>query len=547
MDETLTFSPGGLLSVPVLVRTLDDESSPEGEPTEYVRLVLSGASAVDPAVAPRLHPDHWKADGEIFDDEAEVSVSDVTAVGVAEGNPVEFRVTLDRGPAADVKLDYAFGLDGRLGAHQATQAVGGSCEDGKDYLGANGLVVITAFTEKATFLVPTCPDVLVEHGETFWVGLSRAANGGEVVVPAGTGTWGTVRNDDIPVVSVSPAAAEGTEGQAVRFTVGLTVDRLPAQLSENIAVDYTIGGYGTYPATAPGEPGADFAVTLGTAPPTVLSGSTLEGPLVFTATPAVTEHVFEAQLLADHLLEDSETFQLDLHSLSDPVSAAVFEDTDDNPNTDNSFAVGTITDDAPPVLSVSGFIGPEDSDQSFTVSLARARTGEEVSVGYEITGGTGIGEAAPPGSAHPDFCVVCDPDVPEDVLSGTLIFPDGTAPRTVGVSLLPDAVREDPETLRLTLRNPAAPSCSTTMLVAPGVQAYAEGTIDDVDAPYLFVGNTSAREGVPLMFTVALCNPVPGEEVTVKYQTVERSAKAGLAFVAVDGTLTFPAACMPRR
>ena len=81
--------------------------------------------------------------------------------------------------------------------------------------------------------------------------------------------------------------------------------------------------------------------------------------------------------------------------------------------------------------------------------------------------------------------------------------------------------------------------------VAAGVQAYAEGTIDDVDAPYLFVGNTSAREGVPLMFTVALCNPIRGQEVTVEYETVERSAKAGLAFVAVDGTLTFPADMLP--
>ena len=539
VERTLNFAPGGLLSVPVRVGTLDDESSPEGEPTEYVRLVLSepvlsDPSAVAPAVAPRLHTERGTADGAIFDDEAEVSVRDVTAVGVAEGNPVEFRVTLDRGPAADVTLDYTLGPD-LVGAHQGTQAAGSSCTDGDDYVGAAGQVVIAAFSLEATFEVQTCGDVLVEHHETFWVGLSRATDGGEVVVPENTGTRGTIRNDDIPVVSIvaDPSDATGVEGQTLEFAVSVTVNDQPAQLSENIFVDYTIGGYGPNPATAPAPdaPDADFAVRLGTAPPTVLSG-TLEFTAATPGVAAVTEHVFEAELIADYLVEVDETFVVDLDNLDDPVRAAVFEDTDDDPDTDDSFAVGTIEDDAPPVLSVSGFRGREDSDQSFTVSLAGARSGDEVSVGYEITGGTGAGDAtegvdyeAAPGSA----------------LSGTLIFPDDTAPRTVGVRLLADTVREVPETLRLTLRDPVMAVLFDHDAVADGVQAYAEGTIDDFDPPYLFVGNTEAREGVPLMFTVALCNPVSGQEVTVKYETVERSAKEGLAFLEAADTLTFPA------
>ena len=547
VDETLTFSPGGLLSVPVRVRTLDDVSSPEGEPTEYVRLILSDASAVDPAVdlavVPRLHTKRWKADGEIFDDEAEVLVSDVTVEDAAEGDPVVFRVTLDRAPAADVTLDYTLGPD-LVGAHQGTQAAGSSCTDGDDYVGAAGQVVIAAFSQQSQFSVPTCDDVLVEHGETFWVGLSRAENGGEVVVPENTGTRGTIRNDDIPVVSIvadppdaaDPSDATGVEGQdaPLKFTVGLTVDSDPAQLSEDMTVDYTIGGYGTDSATAPDAPDADFAVTLDTATPADLSGSTLEGRLTFTAgtpvTPAVTEHVFAVQLLADYLPEHTETFQLDLHNLNDPTGAAVFEDTDGDLNTDDSFAVGTIEDDAPPVLSVSGFTGREDSDQSFTVSLAGARFGKTVMVDYAITGGTGAGQAtedvdyeAAPGSA----------------LSGTLSFPDDTVPRTVGVRLLPDTVRENPETLTIALSN-------ARNAYLDSAAATATGTIDDADPPYLFVGNTSAREGVPLTFTVALCNPVLGEEVTVKYETVERSAKAGLAFLEVDDTLTFPADMLPQ-
>ena len=303
-DGMLSFSRGGPLSVLVPVVTLDDVLSPVGEPTECVRLVLS-----DPPeeAAPPLHSVRWEADGRIVDDEAEVSVSDVTAVDAAEGDPVVFRVALDKEPAADVTLGYTLGPDAREGAHGATPAAGGSCADGEDYLGATGQVTIAALSLEATFEVQTCEDVLVERGETFWVGLSR--DGGEVVVPAGTGAHGTIRDDDVPVISVSPATVEGTEGDRLAFTVGLSVDGGPAQLSEDMTVAYGIGGGGSDPATAPGEPGADYGVTLDTA----ALGSTLQGTLSFTAATPGTEHVFEVELLADHLLEDPETFVLRLN------------------------------------------------------------------------------------------------------------------------------------------------------------------------------------------------------------------------------------------
>ena len=231
VDLMLTFRPGESLSIPVPVVTIDDVGSPVGEVTEHVRLILSDRSTG----APPLHGVRWKADGVIVDDEATVSlIVDVTPVDAAEGAPVVFRVALDKEPAADVTLDYTLGLDGRLGAHQATQAAGGSCGVGDDYLGATGQVVIAALSRQETFEVATCVDVLVERDETFWVGLSRATDGGEVVVPADTGAHGTIRNDDIPVISVSPATAEGTEGDRLAFTVRLTVGGQPAQLTEDV-------------------------------------------------------------------------------------------------------------------------------------------------------------------------------------------------------------------------------------------------------------------------------------------------------------------------
>ena len=227
----------------------------------------------------------------------------------------------------------------------------------------------------------------------------------------------------------------------------------------------------------------------------------------------------------------------------DPVGTAVFEDRDSVPGTDDSYAVGTIEDDAPPVLSVSDFTGSEGSDQSFVVSLANARPGEDVTVDYVIAG-AGAHPATDPvtGATLHDYVVGSDPQsVPDSsLLSGTLTFPSAVNERSVGVRLLADISQEDPETLRLTLQNPAGAALSDRDPVAVGVQAFGEGIIADVDSPWLSVDDTSAREGEPLVFTVTLCNPVPGEAPGVWYRTLARSAAWGRDFTPVSGTVVFP-------
>ena len=537
VDLVLTFIPGGPLNVPVQVVTLDDVGSPVGEVTEHVRLILSDRSAD----APPLHGVRWEADGEILDDEATVSsIVDVTPADAAEGAPVVFRVALDKEPAADVTLDYTLGLDDRPGAHQATQAAGGSCGVGDDYLGATGQVVIAAPSrqatfEVATFEVATCEDVLVERDETFWVGLSRG--GGEVVVPAGTGAHGTIRNDDIPVVSVSPATAEGTEGDRLAFTVGLTVDGQPAQLTEDVAVAYGISGDGSDPATAPGEPDADYGVTLDTA----ALGSMLQGTLSFTAAapgvPPVTEHVFEVELLADHLLEGPETFVLRL-SDGDPSDGLLLAD---------ASAAGTIVDDAPPVLFVDDFTGPEGTVQRFTVTLSGARAGETVTVVYEITGGAGVGEATAPGSSDPaDFePVPVGPAEGGDVRPGRPMpnqLPRGGEPAR---DYVPDEGRDaapDHQPQSSPLRQPPTASTRSTRRHhrrrGPAVL-----TVDDFTGP----------EGSDEFFTVSLANPRAGETVTVDYVIAGAGASPAMdpavgatvhdytaASGSLSGTLTFP-------
>ena len=676
----------GVVAIDVVVQTVDDS---EGEDTETFRLVLENEAGAPLGSTA-------EAVGTIIDDEVRVSVANVSAQEGDASTPgtLQFQVVLDRAPNADLSLRYELvDPDPSLPLDTAQRGRPPVCAPDVDYLNVDPApATLTITWPHADPLVAVdlpdvtiCGDSVVEPDETLWLSM-WVPTGGEAVMEHDGGAFGTILNDDTPVVSIvaDPPDATGVEGQAdpLKFTVGLTVDGRPAQLIEDVTVDYEIGGYGAEAASAPGEPDADYAVslyavTLDTPIPAVLSGPTLLGTLVFTpgtpVTPAVTEHVFEAELLADDVPEDPETFRLDLGNLRNPVGAAVFDDTDDDPATDDSFAVGTIEDDPPPVLSVSGFTGPEDSTRSFTVELdmaprtgetvmvdyaitggtgagqatedvdyeaapgsalsgplsfgagVTARTvavtlladyvldegdetlrltltnpsgavlsgsdrdniideidgvgtiedvdppvlsvsdftgpegtnqsffvtlanarGEEVRVGYETTGGTGIGEARPPGSEHPDFCVVCNPAVPDDVLSGTLTFPVGTARRSVEVSLLLDAVAEVDETLRLTLRNPDRAALLDRDPVA-GVQAYGVGTIVDVDGPYLFVGNTSAREGETLTFTVALCNPIGGQEVTVDYETRAHSTVARLDFEAAADSLTFPAALGTQR
>ena len=511
----------GVVAIDVVVQTVDDYV---GEDTETFRLVLENEAGAPLGSTA-------EAVGTIIDDEVRVSVANVSAQEGDASTPgtLQFQVVLDPAPNADLSLRYELvDPDPSLLLDTAQRGTPPCVLDVDDYLDvdpAPATLIITWPRDDPLVAVDLpdvtiCGDSVVEPDETLWLSM-WVPTGGEAVMEDDGGAFGTILNDDTPVIIVDDeTASEAPAGGMLVFAVRVEVDGSAAVLDEDVTVQYDIVGHsGTDSATAVD----DFRAP---------SPGTLSDTLTFAAG-GDTEIAVPVELLADYLPENTETFRL---VLSNPSANAELFDRDPNNSIDEPYAVGTITDDAPPVLSVSGFRGPEDSSQSFTVELDMApRAGETVMVDYAITGGTGTGQAAVPGSARPDFCVECDPDVPEDGLSGTLIFPGGTAPRTVGVSLLRDTAPEGPETLTIALSN-------ARNAYLDSAAATATGTIDDVDPPYLFVGNTSAREGVPLTFTVALCNPVLGQEVTVKYETVERSAKAGLAFEAVDDTLTFSAA-----
>ena len=523
----LTFPAGvrsdGDLTLEVLVRTVDDKASPEGEPTEVVVLELSGESG-----AP-VRQEHGLRGGRILDDEATLTAADASTV---EGNDPDafeelvFRLGLDRAPTAPVVVGYELRDDMRSQSHGAT--AGSDCAvAGTDYLlwdhpvnpgefTRKGTVTIDAGVQRASIpAVRICGDRLVEHEETLRLEVTVVSGEAiEAPPPDDSGAWGTILNDDdIPVVSIEPAQAEGVEGQDERleFTVRLSGRDLngnvhTVEIIEDITVDYTIGG-SSATATAPGLPDADYAVTLDGA-----ELDALEGRLRFTAgRPAVTEHVFAVQLLADYLPEVRETLRLELHSLNDPTGAAVVGDGD--PATDDSHADAAIVEDPPPALTVDSGGDREGETVVFTVTLAHPR-GKTVVVPYSLVGGTGAGEA----TAGTDFEAVA----PARLTGGTLMFGPAVTDteRTVEVRLLHDTVDDPREAFRLELLELGDP----TMAVRadsdpdePGDQFYGVGTITNVDPPALSVGDFTGPEGTDGSFVVTLANARTDETVTVDY------------------------------
>ena len=559
-DDPVTFAPGEH-TVDIEVVTIDDDASPEPEDTETFKLVAS--NAVGAALCAQTGA--REAVGTILDDEATLSVADASVVeGNDPGvfNELVFELSLDKAASAPVVVQYELQRDTRSLAHAAT--AGDDCAAaGVDYLWWDDPIDPGTFTSAGTVTITTraqqvslpgvriCGDRLVEHAETLWLVVAVIA--GEAVVPEPElpdppregRALGTIKNDDdIPVIVVEPAAATGTEGtecgtstHTLVFTVSLEGRDLDGnvhdvELEEDITVGYTVGG-GT--AVAPGEPDADYTVAVDGDPP---DPGALDGTLTFNAAapgmPAITEHSLVVELRADYLVEDPETLRLDLHTLEDPTGAAEFADRDADPGTDDSHAVATIVDCPPPALTVDSVGGREGDTVTFTVTLADPRGGETVTVPYSLVGGTGAGEAA----AGDDF----EPVDPALLTGGTLTFGPAVTDtaQTVAVSLLHDTVDEAVEEFRLELGTPTGAVLADSDPDTVGDQFYGVGTILDVEPPGLVVDNPRASEGYPLTFTVTLCRPRSGEDVTVTYDVSEYSADEGLDFEAVpQGMLEF--------
>ena len=214
----------------------------------------------------------------VDDDTATLTVSDSAGL---EGEALAFALTLSQPVPEAVTLAY-------------TTQDGTATVADEDYVPATtGSLTLSPGTTTGTLTVPTTADPMVEPDETFTVTLSAAGSRVEVSEPVATGT---IRNDDVAHVQVSNI--EGIEGETLTFTVTLS-----APVYTDVVLAYTT------------QDGTATVADDDYVPAT--TGSRLTVPAR-----ATTEQT-AVQTIADGLLEDDETFTVQLRLTADTVAGVV--------------------------------------------------------------------------------------------------------------------------------------------------------------------------------------------------------------------------------
>ena len=468
--QTLTFAANET-SMDIVVTVLDDAII---EPNETVEVVLA-----NPTGNPVLGLS--SALGTILDDDTPgLSVAD--ASGSESAGQLVFTVTLDRASAEEVTVEYTTS-DDTVGPNPATA--------GTDYTAITTAQTLTfaANVTSMDIVVTVADDSAIEPDETFILTL---ANPTGATIATGTAT-GTIRNDDVPGLSVADASGSESAGQLV-FTV--TLDHASA---EEVTVEYTTSDdtVGPNPATA----GTDYTA-ITTAQTLTFAANVTSMDIVVTVTD-------------DSAIEPDETFIL---TLANPNGATIATGT----------ATGTIRNDDVPGLSVADASGLESAGRLvFTVTLEPA-SDQQVTVEYTTSDDT-VGPN--PATAGTDYTAI--------TTARTLTFAANVTSMDIVVTVANDSAIEPDETFILTLANPNGATIAT---------GTATGTIRNDDAPGLSVADASGSESAGrLVFTVTL-DHASAEEVTVEYTTSDDTvgpnpATAGTDYTAITTaqTLTFAA------
>ena len=199
---TLTFSAGQRTAT--IEVTVIDDSDEEQDETFKVRLINPvGATIEDDEGIGTIHDDDGDDRRPRPPRGPTLSIDDVT---VDEGaRSADFTVTMNIASGQPVKVAYA--------------TADGTATAGADYRKTSGSLTIKAGQRTATIRVRVIDDRVAEEDETFTVTLSKAT-GAAIADAEGVGT---IRDDDLPAVSVSYGAAsyQVVEGESVEVAVVL--------------------------------------------------------------------------------------------------------------------------------------------------------------------------------------------------------------------------------------------------------------------------------------------------------------------------------------
>lgn len=406
-----------------------------------------------------------------------VKISDVSQdEGNAGTKTFTFNVTLSNAHDKTVTVDYVTSN----GTAKAAD---------NDYEPANGTLTFNPGETSKTVSVTVNGDTQAELDETFIVNLSKATN---AIITDAAGV-GTILNDDgVPSLRISDVTVtEGSNGQITKAIVKVTLN---GALDEELTVNYATADGGAVGGAVAGQ---DYTAASGT----------------LTFEPGETEKTIEIDILGDNTVEGEEAFFVNLTNPSLDADVVVV--------TDNNGKVTITDDDVAPTVSINNVTKTEGDAGStaftFTLTLNKAAT-ETATVDFEVADGTAL-----------------ETDNDYTATTGTVTFNPGEKTKTITVNVTGDTKLEGNETFFVNLLNPQQ------LAIADG---QGQGTITNDDAGSTITISTPdpVIEGDAgtknMVFNVTL-SAASGLPVTVQFQTVNGTAKAGEDYVAQSGTLTF--------
>ena len=409
--------------------------------------------------------------------DAGVPLVSIAPSTVAEGNvnalPV---VATDIAPAVDVVVTYV-------------TIAAGSATAGLDFTSTTAVATILAGTTTTTAPVGILEDSLDELNETFVVKLLTATNSA-ISSTNGSATV-TIVDDDVPVVSISPATV--VEGPGVMATHAITSDIVPIV---DVVVTYVTVENGS--ATA----GADFVPT--TANTTIVAGTTMA-----TATIGI---------LDDNLDEPNETTTAMLLSASGEATISA----------STGSAILTITDDDVPVVSIA----PATVVEGSGVTATHAVTSDIVPIVDVVVTYFTVAD----GSA------MAGVDFVSSTANTTIVA--GTTMATATVGILDDNLDELNEITTIMLMSAsgeATMSASNGSAILTIVDDDAPPTLMPVAAASVAEGNTGSTTTVEILVKLSATS---GLDVMVHYATQDGTATSTDYVPVQDGMLNMPAGSM---
>ncbi|MBK8396633.1 MAG: hypothetical protein IPL26_15540 [Leptospiraceae bacterium] len=352
---------------------------------------------------------------------------------------------------------------------------------GTDFTLAAGTLTFVAGDTSEDISITVNNDTATELDETIIITLATPTNS-----TLGTNTIHTytINDNDPPTVAFSATTSNGSES-ATTVTIPVT---LSGAYSQAVTVGYSVTG-GT--ATSGGT---DFTLAAGT----------------LTFNPGTTSQDISIAVVNDALDEVNETIQI---TLASPTVATL------GTNTVHTY---TINDDDPtPTVAFNATTsngGEATTAVTIPVSLSAA-SGQTVTVGYSVTGGTAT-------SGGTDFTLA----------AGTLTFVAGDTSEDISITINNDSATELDETIIITLATPTNSTLGTNT-----IHTY---TINDNDPPTVAFTTTTGNGSEA---TTAVTIPVTlsgaySQTVTVGYSVTGGTATdAGTDFTLAAGTLTFVA------